>query len=164
MNKLIKNELGQAMVEYALTIIMFIFVLFSIIDLGWIGFQYISFDYSYQYSSWVVNVNDTNIDLNRNYYGYYYDNLIKTNILDNAVGIKSSNLDVYYTNINLTTKVSTVINPDKTKSTNKRRYMRITSVIEYTIKPLTPIGEMLYGSEIKWTKNLDRLRLLQLKT
>lgn len=151
------------MVEYGLTIVMFVFLIFSIIDLGWIGFQYISFDYSYQYSSWKIVVSDPNINYPYTYSGWAYNNLVRANIADNAVGINVSNLSVKNTVIKLTTENQNVTNPDGTHETHKRRYMQITAVIEYTIKPLTPIGELLYGSTIKWTKNLDRLRLLQTK-
>ena len=46
-----KNETAGVMVEFALTFILFIMTVFAVIDFSWVGFQRLSFDYSYQIAS-----------------------------------------------------------------------------------------------------------------
>lgn len=160
----IKSESGQAMLEYAVTILMFLSVVFAIMDFAWYSYQNIVFNYSYQLASWQLSVNDPNIDHSYYYTGSTTGKLIYDEITKNAIGINKSKLSVYNPRIDLYTEYFKYRNPgDRSDSTEKRRYMKITARIEYEFYPFTFMGRMFFGRRILLVKNLSRLRLLQSK-
>lgn len=157
------SEVGQAMVEYALVATMFFTTIFVLIDVSWIGFQYISFDYSYRITSWELSVSDPNIDVSYTVPEYTASNLLLNGIRENAVGVDTSKIKILNPSIKLSTQKINLKYPDGSDRIEKRRYMNIEAEIIYEFSPLTPIGQTLFGKKITISKNLERLRLLQAK-
>ena len=158
-----KNETAGVMVEFALTFILFIMIVFAVIDFSWVGFQRLSFDYSYQMASWnIYKAYDS--DGTQYVVGHEAKNLIRNNIAEGAVGLKKENLKVDNAKITLSTEKRTITNPDSSKQTERRRHMDIVAKVSYTIMPLTPLGEMMFGEKIVMGKELRRHRLLSVKT
>lgn len=161
-NKL--NELGQAMVEFAVTLPIFLLVFFAVMDLSWIGYQHIVFDYSYQVAVWEMSglessESNSPIDISESFSKKYITDGIKSN----AVGINISNIYVNNASIKLRTVIEKVKEINGTLRDEYRRYALISGVIEYKFKPLTYVGELIFGSDISITKTLNRIRLLRMK-
>lgn len=161
-------EQGQGTVEFALVIVILIPLLFAIIDFGWIGYQYITFDYSYQMSSWELSVDESDSDV-KNYSpkyvrGYKAVNSIRNGMLENSYGLKQENLNVYNAQIKLWTDVREHKYPAYYQSayetsTSYYRKMIITANIEYLIEPVTFFGQSLFHDGIVVKKQLIRERL-----
>jgi len=47
-----KKETGQAMVEFALVFPVFLLLLFAVIDFGWLGYQQLLFESTFQMTAW----------------------------------------------------------------------------------------------------------------
>ena len=164
----IKNEKGQTLVEFAIVLPIFIFLLFFIIDVAWVTFQTISFDYGYRQASWEISVDDPDLSRTKTYSGSYVNNLLKTNILTNANDMISNNLFIYDGSIFLWSDIVTEKYPGYTYGDYEyyehyMRYMRIRAYLWYRIEPLTPIGKLFFGNNFYQFKNLDKERLNQKK-
>lgn len=164
----LKNEKGQSIIEFALVLPMFIFLLFFIIDVAWINYQTISFDYAYRQASWKLSISDSDLSKNRYLTGYYIDNLLIDNIEEKATGIIDKNLSIanaslYLWSESVTEKYPGAIEYEYDYHYNYWRYMRIKGDFTYKIHPITPVGKILVGEEIVKTKYLEKERLLQVK-
>ena len=156
-------ETAGVMVEFALTFTMFIMAVFAVIDFSWVGFQKLSFDYSYQMASWNI-YKPYDSDGTQYVTGPEAENLIRNNIAEGAVGLKKENLKVDNAKITLSTEKRTITNPDSSVQKERRRHMDIVAKVSYTIMPLTPLGEMMFGEKIVMGKELCRHHLLSVKT
>lgn len=159
-----KSEKGQAMVEFALVFPIFLLMVMTIIDIGWIGLKTLTFDYSFRVGSWELRLDDPNIDQN-----YYFDgadtaNYIKSEFTKKAVGINSSEIRIENPYVELTTQRENIIQPNGYARLHRRRYMQIKADIVYEFELATPIGRAIFGEKYKIVKKLDKFRLLQLKS
>ncbi|MCI5997608.1 MAG: TadE/TadG family type IV pilus assembly protein [Peptoniphilaceae bacterium] len=157
------NERGQSMVEFALAIPIFLTLCLVIIEVGWIGYKYITFDYSYRVSSWELSV-DYSEEPNYTIGGSESERYILNELKKRAIGLDFSNIDIKNSSITLSTERKDKRYPDGNSSVERRIYMNIVGEISYVFKPLTPIGENLFGKNITVTKRLDKLRLLEVKS
>lgn len=163
-----RRESGQALVEYALVLPLFVMLLCAIIDCGWIGYQYISFDYSYRQASWELKVDDTaekgkSLTLT----GSDAEKPIVDNMASTALGINRKELSVTNPEIYLWSEIKTEKNPGVSKgeyeiSSMYWRYMRIKAKLYYQVHPLTPVGKTLFGGTLTYSKVLEKERLLSL--
>ncbi len=160
-NKKIISELGQGMVEFALSFTIFALVVFSIIDFSWIGYQMISFDYAYKMSNWNISVPASDIKTNYSYDGETYNNLIRDQIVKVAAGLDKNKISASDTLIKVETETKNVKKPDGHPMVKRVQFMTVDSKIEYKIIPITPIGQSLFGKEILIKKTLQRKRLLR---
>ncbi len=172
------HEDGQAMVEFALVLPLFIILLCFIIDCGWIGYQCILFDYAYRDASWELKIPTSEsmyvqphkID---DYYAKYY---IKNGILNvGANDDKSSNLLINPDNLQVSNSSITLTpgerrerNPGATWGTYENvKYNTIDMLIEadlqYVIHVITPVGQKIIGQTVTTNKHLNKDRLLSLK-
>ena len=159
--KLVKAEKGQAMVEFSI-VLFFIFLPLSLMlmDLGWMAYNYISFDYNYRITSWEFRVDDPNIDIERTISGGEANKLLLNEFSKKSVALNLSNVSFKDATIKLTTQRRAKKYPDGADTTERRRYMNISGTITYKFEPLTPIGKTFFGSI---TKKLDKLRLIEVK-
>jgi len=164
LKKHVKSEKGQGMVEFAL-VFSFIFLPLSLMlmDLGWVAYNYISFDYNYRVTSWEFRVNDPDIDIERTISGGEANKLLLNEFSKKSVALNLSNVSFKDATIKLTTQRRAKKYPDGADTTERRRYMNITGTITYKFKPLTPIGNTFFGNEHSITKKLDKLRLIEVK-
>ena len=163
LNKSFKREKGQAMVEFALVIGIFLLLSMAILDFGWIGYRYITFNYNYRVSTWNLTVDDPDID-----YGYHWaEDGARYFLLEQfkkyAIGIKTSDIKINNPYISLETERKNITQPDGAVRLERRRYMNIKADISYSFPPLTPYGKFFFGDRITITKRLEKLRLLQVK-
>jgi hypothetical protein len=160
-----RKESGQALVEYALVLPLFIIVLCAIIDCAWIGYQYISFDYSYREASWELSVDDSDVSQSHSLSGSQAAKVIIENMKATALGIDQANLSVSNDAIiQLWSEIKTDQYPATQKGSyetkqNYWRYMQIKAELTYKIHPLTPVGRTLFGGTITYAKKLNKTRL-----
>lgn len=160
----VKSEKGQAMVEFALIFPLFILLIFTIIDLGWISFNYLSFDYAYREAAWELSINYDSDDT-QYITGTTASKAIKNAIMDSSHGLSESNLSVSGAKFVLWTENKKYYTPKLPSGTNehtkKWRYADIEADLKYDIEPVTPMGKSFFGEEITFSKNLEKHRLLR---
>ncbi|MEB3024444.1 MULTISPECIES: TadE family protein [unclassified Parvimonas] len=165
MKKFVKAERGQAMVEFAVvTFFIFLPLSLMIMDIGWMAYNYISFDYNYRVTSWEFRVDDPDIDRDRTISGGEANKLLLNEFSKKSIALNLSKISISDATIKLTTQRRDKKYPDGGKSVERRRYMNITGNITYKFEPLTPIGKTFFGKEHNITKKLDKLRIMEVKS
>jgi hypothetical protein len=160
-----RKESGQALVEYALVLPLFLTVLCAIIDCAWVGYQYICFDYSYREASWELSVPDGDPSAPYTLTGSAAAGPIVANMEATALGIERKNLSI---NGNASIEQWSLRKADYypalqrgsyEKKENYWRYMRIRAELTYRVYPPTPVGRAIFGDRLTYTKKLDKTRL-----
>lgn len=146
------------MTEFALSFIIFITLIFAIIDFSWIGFQTIAFDYAYKVSSWELFLPDEDVHGTYVFQGPTYDKKLKAQIKISSAGLKMDKVEVKNTKITIYSKTLIVTKPDGVRRVEYKQYMDINSDIKYTIVPLTPFGRALFKDNIVINKKLEKKR------
>jgi hypothetical protein len=165
LKKFVKAERGQAMVEFAVvTFFIFLPLSLMIMDIGWMAYNYISFDYNYRVTSWEFRVDDPDIDRDRTITGGEASKLLLNEFSKKSIALNLSKISISDATIKLTTQRRDKKYPDGGKSVERRRYMNITGNITYKFEPLTPIGKTFFGKEHSITKKLDKLRIMEVKS
>jgi Flp pilus assembly protein TadG len=164
-----RKESGQALIEYALVLPLFLMVLCATIDCAWIGYQYICFDYSYREASWELSVADGDVSQPYTLSGWQASTPIIQNMEATALGIDRDNLSVDNASIYQWSDRKTDYYPGAEKGTYEKkenywRYMQIVAKLKYQVYPPTPVGQVLFGKRLTYTKMLDKLRLKQIKS
>jgi len=163
MLRVLRREKGQALVEFALVLPIFVTLIFMIIDVGWTLSKYLEFDYAYRNASWAMSINYDS-DYPMTITGTSANNAIKSAIQDASPNFELSKLSVMNSKIDCWTEKENYYTPKsggKTEQHTRRwRYAKITSSLAYKINPLTPVGQIFFGSTITVTKNLDKDRLI----
>ncbi len=176
MLKLIKwkcqSDSGQALIEFALTVWLLIMITFAIIDFSWISFQRASFEYGYMYASWSISANDLGdtdpleeVPSEAEYTGTAVSDILFDDINDRSPGIIDSNLMIMNANAKLYNEADHYNVPGRTpgnpvQAISRTRYMDLTADFSYVIRPLTPIGGMLFGNDITVEKELACIRVV----
>lgn len=160
--RLKKSEKGQGMVEFALVFPMFIFICLFIIEVGWIAYNYISFDYTYRVASWELRPSYDNNEVNpRSLYNYEVEKLIYDKLKEN--GLSTSGIEIKNATISFNTKIEDVVEINGRKEQARKYYMEIKGDMTKKVPLITPVGKMFMGSSFPLTKKLDKLRLLESK-
>lgn len=160
--RLKKSEKGQGMVEFALVFPMFIFICLFIIEVGWIAYNYISFDYTYRVASWELRPSYDNNEVNpRSLYNYEVEKLIYDKLKEN--GLSTSGIEIKDATISFNTKIEDVVEINGRKEQARKYYMEIKGDMTKKVPLITPVGKMFMGSSFPLTKKLDKLRLLESK-
>lgn len=156
-----KSEKGQGMVEFALVFPMFIFICLFIIEVGWIAYNYISFDYTYRVASWEIRPQYDKIENPISLHGYQVEDLIKGKLKEN--GLSTSGIEIKNASITFETKKEDVVEINGRKEQTRKFYMEIKGDMTKNVPLITPVGKMFMGSNLPLTKKLDKLRLLESK-
>lgn len=157
-----KSEKGQGMVEFALVFPMFIFICLFIIEVGWIAYNYISFDYTYRVASWELRPRYNNEEkYPRDLFGYEVENLIYDKLKEN--GLSTSGIKITGASISFSTKDEDVVTINNYTDRSRKYYMEIKGNMTKEVPLITPVGKMFMGSNFPLTKKLDKLRLLESK-
>ena len=154
------------MIEYGFTAFFFILLFTFILDVGWIGFNYLTFNYSYRASTWDLSIHDPDERYLR--YNYNHDAAgtayyLKEEFRKYAIGLDINRLSIENGKIRIFTEESNINKPGGIEKPVRRRYMSINADVKYTFNPATPIGASFFGKEITVVKNLTKLRLRQVK-
>lgn len=158
-----KSEKGQGMVEFALVFPMFIFICLFIIEVGWIAYNYISFDYTYRVASWELRPQyDNTSEQPRGLYNSEVERLIYDKLKEN--GLSTSGIEIKGATISFNTKIEDVVEINGRKEQARKYYMEIKGDMTKKVPLITPVGKMFMGSSFPLTKKLDKLRLLESKT
>ncbi|MFM1515773.1 TadE/TadG family type IV pilus assembly protein [Helcococcus ovis] len=160
--RLKKSEKGQGMVEFALVFPMFIFICLFIIEVGWIAYNYISFDYTYRVASWELRPKYDNTSKQpRGLYNGEVENLIYDKLKEN--GLSTSGIKITDASISFSTKDEDVVTINNYTDKSRKYYMEIKGNMTKEVPLITPVGKMFMGSSFPLTKKLDKLRLLESK-
>lgn len=167
----IKNDSGQAMVEFALTFWIYILITFFIIDFGWVAFQRASFEYGYMRSSWSVSASDLNDEdkleevPSKEEYTDEVADLLFSKLTNCSPGIIEGNVAISGANAILHNEKVKYDVPDNygnpVEASSITRYMKLNADISYVIHPLTPIGSMVFGDDITVDRTLDCTRIVR---
>lgn len=166
------EESGQAIVEFALVLPIFIMILFAIVEFSWIGYQKASFEYGYIQASWYVSANDLNdyddlekIPSEAIYKGSIVSDTLREDMEDSSLGVNPTKLSIRDAEAKLYNEKGTfkVIGQDGSEvdAYGITRYMDLTANIDYEIQPLTFFGKSLFGDNLSFTKDLDRTRVVR---
>lgn len=179
----IKNEKGQSMVEYALVLPIFLMILMFIIDVGWIGYQKVMFDYTCRNTAWQLRLNgDEDWVLNNGRQivrsGEYANSLLTnqfkqvdidaSNRIDmNKVSVSNGQISIYPGEKEYRYKKPDSIPDDVVVNTDvkfKTVTMEIEGKIEYQVYALTPLTKPFFKDGIKLTNNLYKAKRTILRT
>lgn len=164
LRKKIKNEKGQVLVEYALVLPIFLLMLFSIIEIGWIGYQKVILDHTfrkttYEYRFTKQDAQSALQGYHRAYRGYQAEEMIKSQIkaTDNrALGI----IDIDRLSIDNAfiemwpggrkfvykkPKGYDLYPSQEAKTTYSMVTYEIDGIIRYRVPPLTPFSKLFFG-------------------
>lgn len=164
---ILKNEKAQGVLEFALILPIFIFIIFTIIDFTWFAYQSHSINYSYQKAGWEISLNEIgdNDDLEdipsiKTITGSLASKIIKDRISNSADGIISSNLEIENGKFTLHNERFNFKLPDRNNEilygSRTNRYLQINADIIYYIKPLTYVGKIFFGNSYEIKRKLDR--------
>lgn len=171
MKKTEHKEAGQALVEFALTIPVFIAIALFIIDFGWVSYQRIAFEHGYMRASWSLTASDIGdadpleeVPSTDVYTGSNITDKLREYIETGTWGCVAGNLSVsgvkatvYNTEeyFNVPGRMSEAV-----AATNLSRHMELEAEIRYVIYPITFFGKMVFGDYIELEKELDYSRII----
>lgn len=167
------RESGQAMIEFVLVFPVFIALICMIIDCGWIGYQYILFDYAYREASWELKIPIENRMYTEPVYVSNPEDYIRNGILKHGSGdalIDSSNLQVNNAEINLIPGAYKDVNPAENYGEYEEVHyktinMFIIADLNYSVDIITPLGQHIFRkTNIDIKKHVYKERLLSVKT
>ncbi|WHH57946.1 TadE family protein [Petroclostridium sp. X23] len=168
-----QNDSGQALVEFALTLWMYILITFFIIDFGWVSYQRISFEYGYMHSSWSVSAADLGdtdaleeVPSTAVYAGAVVSDVLFDVLSRSSLGIIGGNVTIADANAVLYNQADSYNVPGRTpgnpvQAISRTRYMDLTADFSYVIQPLTPIGSLFLGNDITVEKELTCTRVVR---
>ena len=171
-----KTEKGQVLVEYAMVLPIFLIVIFSIIDLGWLVFQKNTFNYACRRASWEFNMKGHEeyvIGTKQELYitGYEADNELTHSFRTSSEKIGYLNIE----NINVSNSTIHIIPGVKTykskapahfskviegeaEQTYTTTSFELKGKIKYKVEPLTPMGQTLLGKDFTFENDLYKIR------
>lgn len=146
------------MVEFVLVFPMFIILVFGILELAYMGFNYISFDFGCENALYTAGSHmylaNGKVDANRNVLGDEAEKAFKDAIIESSIGLKEKNISIedptwlYWTENNPPEyNVKGINNSGRTchiyYDKKNLSYTKLKGIFTYSYKPLTPIGELL---------------------
>lgn len=165
------KEKGQAMVEFALIIPIFLMIVFFIIEVAWIGYQKTVFTYTTRNVAWQLRLANheeyvMNTGVTMYLESYEADNELQHNFLKEArenktlmdlskVKIHDSQITIYGG------KRSMIYNNHENKKDGilyKTATMEISAKMDYIVDPLTPIGKSLFKEGLHLKKDIYKVR------
>lgn len=172
LKKFFKVENGQGLVEFAMVLPIFIFIVFTIIDFSWIAYQRSSFNYGYLKASCEITADDLgdtdeleDVRSESTYSGSKVSDNIKESIIESNDGILDGNLTIKDAVAKLYNEKDDFSIPDyknrKTVANSITRYMDLTANLEYEIRPITFIGKTIFGDSITVKKELVRTNVIK---
>lgn len=175
MFKFIRSEKGQVMVEFAIVIPIFLLLLFFLIDLGWIIYQKVTFDYTCRKMAWDLNLSsDEDWVMNTRqpiyYSGYNANRLLKTEFDKNIKGTHIDKNKVSITDGMIAIYPGRKLYKHRGGATTsgdvdfKTTTLEIQGKIKYKIEPLTPIAKPFFGNSITLNSNLYKARRGRMQT
>ncbi|WP_028263758.1 TadE/TadG family type IV pilus assembly protein [Atopobium fossor] len=160
-----RREDGQAVLEFALVFPLFVLLIFATIELGWVGYQHVSFDYACSHANWGY-VKDEYKDA-----GDYadqaptelssgVDTVFKKAVTDSSwFGMDASKIAVTDAHVILTSTSSTFNVPNYDKkaqdATQYTRHMHAHATISYQVKPL--VGFFVTEHAMERTVDYDQI-------
>lgn len=171
------DEKGQAMVEYALVLPIFLMILMFTIDVGWLIYQKSMFDYTCRNSAWELRLSqDEDWVMNNGieiiHSGRYANDLLsqqfkevdrdgKFKIDMNKVSFANGKIGIYPGEKEYKYKRPGSIPDDVVVHTDlkfKTVTMEIEGKIEYQVYALTPLTKPFFKDGIKLTNNLYKAK------
>ena len=171
--KIIKCEKGQALVEFAIVIPVFMFFLLIIIEFSWISYQRGLFSYGYNHAAWDITA-DKLSDMDplkasgsaKTYTGSTVEKLIIDTISDSALwgvdtgNIKASNAVAYMYNKESSFDVPGRKAGEVNQASAVTRYMELSADLSYDIRPMTGFGQSLFGHLLHVEKDFSCIRVV----
>lgn len=176
------KEKGQAMIEFALVLPLFIIFVFFIIDVGWISYQKILFSYTTRNIAWEFQdkqLDDWVIQANQHYTsnGWEADSKIKDsfmtsnankgNIIDSdRIRVNNSSISMYAGKRKYAYNVnhSGVAQEYRSDINMNTTTYEIKSTIYYDLKPITPIANMFFKDGITLKNDVYKVRRGTMRT
>ncbi|WP_350343111.1 TadE/TadG family type IV pilus assembly protein [Proteinivorax tanatarense] len=180
MLKVVKNEQGQAMVEYALVLPVFLLLLMFVIDVGWITYQKVMFNHVCRRTSWDISlpqeeewVMTNNRPIVRS--GFRANRILReqfskanedtTNHIDlSNVSISNGKVSIYPGSKVYKYNAPRGVPSDQADVHFGTTTIEIQGVIEYTIEPLTPLSKPFFRDGINLTNNLYKARRIRMQS
>ncbi len=169
----LKQDKGQAMVEFALVFPIFLIIILFIIEAGWMTYQQTVFDQSYQYSSWTIQASDLgdsdpleSCPSTAVYSGNAVADPLAERMKEASFwGFIPANLTVSDAQAVLENKEETFSVPGRTPAdtvmaTSLTRYMDLEATLSYDIYPLTYVGRQVFGARVTKEKELSCSRVV----
>ena len=165
------SESGQALVEFALTLPLFLAMVFFVIDFGWISYQEFAFEQGYMSAGWRITAGSVGdvfpADENPSpatFSGAAVADPLKVYIVNSAWGLIGSNLTVTNAQADFSNTTEHFTVPGRTgipvQASSYTRSMRTVATIQYTINPLTFMGQLIFGSSVLIEKDFECDRIV----
>ncbi len=170
--KVFLAERGQALIEFALVIPLFMLLIMGIIEISWITYQRSSFEYGCSHAAWDITAEQlSDIDALKqsgsikHYSGGAVDGIIKSTISGSTLlGFNSGGLNITNasaTMYNQESKFSVPgANAEEVEASTVTRYMDVKANLSYDIKPITFLGNVFFGGLLKVNRDLDYTRVV----
>lgn len=163
------------MVEFAIVIPIFLLLLFFLIDLGWIIYQKVTFDYTCRKMAWDLNLgSEEDRVMNTRqpiyYSGYNANRLLKVEFDKNIEGTHVDKSKVSITDGMIAIYPGRKLYKHRGGATTsgdvdfKTTTLEIQGKIKYKIEPLTPIAKPFFGNDITLSSNLYKARRGRMQT
>lgn len=167
------GEAGQALVEFALVLPVFLLVLFGIIELGWMEYQEISFTQGVAHAAWDVSADQlgdhdamTGAGSHKSYSGASVQRLVADAVAKNSLwAFQRDNLTVRSATATLYNDESTASVPgirsgETTEARAVTRYMELRAEISYKIDSVTGLGSWFFRAPVELTREIECKRMV----
>ena len=167
-----KNDSGQALVEFAFALLLFIPILFFIIDFGWVTFQRSAFEHSYMQSSWAVSASDLGdfdhldeVPSLAVYSGTTVSDALLSHMRGSSPGLIEGNLSISSAQAELYNEMDSFTVPGRSvgetiSAVSRTRYMQLNARVSYAVSPLTYIGKLVFGDTFTVEKEINCTRIV----
>ncbi|SFH98966.1 Flp pilus assembly protein TadG [Tindallia magadiensis] len=168
----LKEKRGQAILEYVLVAPLFLAAFLMVIDVGWVSYQRVLFDYTVRHASWEWRPSGAtqNIVLNghqRVFSGSVANDALRDQLINEnnlTSHLRTSDITVRNGRINVYPGVKFQRHKTRFGSDDGRRRlvnMETKADVDYIMRPITPVGRTLLGNEIPTSRSMYKLYNIQ---
>lgn len=172
MGRRLSGESGQALAEFGIVIPLVVTLVIAIMELSWISYQRLSFDYGCSHAAWDVTADKLSdmddlktVGSRRSYSGVAVNDVIKSAVSDSTLwGFNTSELNIANASATMYNVDGNFSVPGKqaevVPASTITRYMDINAKLSYNIKPLTFMGSLFFSSSLDVERELNYTRVV----
>ncbi|SDY72035.1 TadE family protein [Tindallia californiensis] len=172
----LKEKRGQAILEYVLVTPLFLAAFLMVIDVGWVSYQRVLFDYTVRHASWEWRPSSDDRDqviedgIAKVYQGEDASTMLRKQMTEenelsghlNLTDISVENARVYlYRDIR--TQSYRCYNDSEYVRMGRMLNLETMADVNYIIRPLTPVGIKLLGDEIPIERSMYKIYNIQFR-
>lgn len=167
------SQKGQAMVEFALVLPLFLLIILFIIDFCWIAYQKSMFEECVIHASWDISADELgdmdpleDVPARKVYSGATVKNSLLHSIQESSLwGLYPLRISVENATATLYNSETSFDVPgrkptDIVSAISRTRHMDLQADLSYAVSPLTFIGRLVFGDNVQIEKHLECTRII----